>query len=119
MKPNVGRVDALMRITIGLTGVAWGTARMVQRPHASLPMIVTFASAMKVAEGVTRFCPLTALFSADYDRLINQAKDKLPIQRFTKPLERQAEEIQDQVQNAVQDAARNMNGFEDDFEPHH
>lgn len=65
MKKNVGTYDALMRITCGLIGIAWGTARMVHRPHRSMPFFVTMASAMKVAEGITRFCPMLAMFNRD------------------------------------------------------
>lgn len=61
MKKNVGTYDALMRITCGLTGLAWGVAHLVRRPNSSLPFIITLASAMKVAEGITRFCPMLAM----------------------------------------------------------
>lgn len=71
MKKNVGTIDAIMRITIGLTGIAWGTARMVHDPHRSLPMLVTLASAMKVAEGVTRFCPMLAAFNTSSKEMVD------------------------------------------------
>jgi hypothetical protein len=110
MKKNVGRVDAVMRITLGLTGVAWGTAKMMRRPDDSLPMLVTLASAMKVAEGITRFCPLTAMFTADYGRMMDRAKDQLPIDRFTDQLERRANQMQKMVRktanNTVPDTVR-------------
>lgn len=76
MKKNVGTIDAITRITIGLTGVAWGTARMVHNPHGNLPMLVTLASAMKVAEGVTRFCPMLALFNTSSENMMNNMTDK-------------------------------------------
>jgi tetrahydromethanopterin S-methyltransferase subunit D len=62
MKKNVGRVDAILRITCGLTGLAWSSARMVRHPYRTLPMIGAFLSAMKVAEGITRYCPILDLF---------------------------------------------------------
>lgn len=58
IKKNVGTFDALMRITWGIVGVSWGISRMVHFPHKSSPVIVTMLSAMKVAEGVTRWCPM-------------------------------------------------------------
>ncbi len=61
MNKNVGTLDALMRITCGLTGLVWSISRMCKRPHAYFPLLVAMISAMKVAEGVTRFCPLRAL----------------------------------------------------------
>lgn len=79
MKKNVGTLDAIMRITVGLTGVAWGTAKMVKQPYRSLPVIVTVASAMQVAEGITRYCPMLDLLKMNSQRL-NQAEinDELP-----------------------------------------
>lgn len=90
MKKNVGTIDAIMRITIGLTGVAWGTARMVHNPDRGLPMLVTLASAMKVAEGVTRYCPMTAAFNTSSKEMMNNvndmtdmAKDNPIVKQFT------------------------------------
>lgn len=58
MQKNVGTWDALMRITFGLTGLAWGIARLAQRPFGLMPLMVAGLSGMKVAEGITRFCPM-------------------------------------------------------------
>lgn len=58
MKKNVGTLDALMRISWGLFGLGWGISRMVKYPHRGMPIFISFMSAMKVAEGVTRWCPL-------------------------------------------------------------
>ena len=57
MRKNVGTVDAYIRLTLGILGLAFSTARMVRRPYRT-PWLLLFASAMKVAEGVTRFCPM-------------------------------------------------------------
>lgn len=62
MQKNVGTLDALLRIMWGLVGIAWGTSRMVLYPTRSMPMLVTLFSAMKVAEGITRWCPLLQAF---------------------------------------------------------
>ncbi len=75
MKKNVGTFDALMRITCGLTGVAWGTAKMVKHPFRSFPLVVTFAAAMKVAEGVTRFCPMLAMLNMSSERFLEPANE--------------------------------------------
>jgi hypothetical protein len=61
MKPNIGIVNALIRITFGLTILAWTTAKMVKRPWRDSYIFVAMLAAMKVAEGITRFCPVTAL----------------------------------------------------------
>ncbi|OEF99470.1 hypothetical protein BHF71_08895 [Vulcanibacillus modesticaldus] len=58
MKKNVGTVDALLRITWGLFGLAWGISRMTRYPHRGLPVIVTIIASLKVAEGITRWCPM-------------------------------------------------------------
>ncbi|PTX50645.1 Protein of unknown function (DUF2892) [Melghirimyces profundicolus] len=58
MQKNVGTWDAIMRITVGLTGLAWSTSRMVRRPHSLMPLMTAMLSGMKTAEGITRFCPM-------------------------------------------------------------
>ncbi|CEH28128.1 hypothetical protein AM501_23830 [Aneurinibacillus migulanus] len=62
MKKNVGLCDAFIRITVGLIGLSYSTVRMVQRPYRMSPIIITILSAMKIAEGITRFCPLLTMF---------------------------------------------------------
>ncbi|WP_096438899.1 YgaP family membrane protein [Alteribacter populi] len=59
MRPNIGMINALVRITCGFTLLAWATARLVRRPYRSSPLFVAMMGAMKVAEGITRFCPVT------------------------------------------------------------
>jgi hypothetical protein len=65
MERNIGTVDAWIRITCGLTGLAWSTAKMSRRCWSPIPLSIAMISAMKVAEGVTRFCPLITLCEAD------------------------------------------------------
>ncbi|MED4585347.1 DUF2892 domain-containing protein [Brevibacillus choshinensis] len=55
MHKNVGTTDALIRITGGLLGLAYGIGKMSRRPYNAPWLLMTF-SAMKVAEGVTRNC---------------------------------------------------------------
>jgi hypothetical protein len=62
MKPNIGIVNALVRITFGAAILAWTTAKMVKQPWRDSYLCIAMLAAMKIAEGVTRFCPLTALF---------------------------------------------------------
>jgi hypothetical protein len=59
---NIGIVNALIRITLGLTMLAWSTAKMTRRPWCASYLLVALLAAMKVGEGITRFCPMTALF---------------------------------------------------------
>jgi len=60
--PNIGIVNALIRMTIGFTLLAWTTAKMVKRPWRDSYLFVAILSAMKIAEGIVRFCPITALY---------------------------------------------------------
>lgn len=55
MRKNVGTIDATIRITLGLIGLAYGIGKMSRRGRT--PWMLLGLSAMKVAEGVTRYCP--------------------------------------------------------------
>lgn len=59
---NIGILNALIRITIGLTVLSWSTAKMVKFPWRDSYLFMAICGAMKVAEGIVRFCPVTALF---------------------------------------------------------
>lgn len=58
MQKNIGTLDAIMRISFGLAGLAWSASR----GRRKFPYVFAAISAMKVAEGITRFCPMLALF---------------------------------------------------------
>jgi Protein of unknown function (DUF2892) len=62
MQKNVSPWDAILRITFGLVGLAWSTSTMIRHPLRGFPWLVAILSAMKVAEGVTRYCPIISLF---------------------------------------------------------
>ncbi|UQD50905.1 DUF2892 domain-containing protein [Bacillus methanolicus] len=62
IKTNIGIVNALIRITIGLTILSWSTAKLVKKPWRDSYLFMSMLGAMKVAEGIVRFCPVTALF---------------------------------------------------------
>lgn len=55
MQKNVGKIDAYMRITCGLFMIGTGIMR------SSKTMIGL--GSMKVAEGITRFCPMLYLLN--------------------------------------------------------
>jgi hypothetical protein len=61
MKQNIGILNALLRITCGLTVLAWSTAKMTRRPFHESYILTAFLGAMKVAEGITKYCPVTDL----------------------------------------------------------
>jgi hypothetical protein len=64
MRKNVGTVDATLRITLGLLGLAYGIGKMSRKPHRT-PWFLMTMSAMKVAEGITRFCPMLYAFGTN------------------------------------------------------
>ncbi|MEJ8547668.1 YgaP family membrane protein [Brevibacillus borstelensis] len=74
MRRNVGTVDAMIRITAGLVGLAYGVGKMSRRPHRT-PWLLMTMSAMKVAEGATRFCPM--LYAMDTDTVTKKGMNKV------------------------------------------
>lgn len=71
VKQNIGIVNALLRITCGFTFLSWATAKMVKRPWQDSYLLIAFLSAMKIAEGIVRFCPVTALFEEGQEMVEN------------------------------------------------
>ncbi|WP_034429895.1 YgaP family membrane protein, partial [Caldisalinibacter kiritimatiensis] len=67
MEKNVGDVDAYLRITGGLTVLGLGIMKKSS--------LLVGLGAMKVAEGVTRFCPL--LYITGYST--NHNKTQVPV----------------------------------------
>ena len=61
IKPNIGILNALIRITFGLTILAWSTSKLVKHPWRDSYLFAALCGAMKVAEGIVRYCPVTAL----------------------------------------------------------
>lgn len=59
MKQNIGTVNAMLRITCGLTLLAWSIAKMSREKPSGTQLFVSAMGAQKVAEGITRYCPLT------------------------------------------------------------
>ncbi|MCT2536806.1 DUF2892 domain-containing protein [Aquibacillus koreensis] len=63
MKQNIGIVNALIRITCGFTLLTYATARMVQRPWRQSSLLIAMMAAMKIGEGIVRYCPVTDVIS--------------------------------------------------------
>jgi len=62
VRPNIGIVNALIRITCGLSVLAWATSKYCKKPWRDSYLIAIILGAMKVGEGILRFCPITYLF---------------------------------------------------------
>jgi hypothetical protein len=58
---NIGTINAILRMTLGLTFLCWATAKLVKKPWRQSYLIIVFLSAMKIAEGILKFCPVTEL----------------------------------------------------------
>lgn len=77
MRPNIGIVNALIRITCGFTMVAWGTAKLVKRPSCMRSLLIVMLGGMKIGEGITRFCPITALYEEKQDQKVEETLTKI------------------------------------------
>ncbi|WP_312857815.1 YgaP family membrane protein [Bacillus haikouensis] len=64
---NIGIINALIRITLGLTILSWTTAKLVKRPWRDSYLVMAMIGAMKVAEGILRYCPVTDLLDKSGD----------------------------------------------------
>ncbi|MGM9924864.1 MAG: DUF2892 domain-containing protein [Bacillus sp. (in: firmicutes)] len=74
-KPNISTINALLRITCGLAMLSSLTAKMVRRPWKNSYIIWAFIASMKVAEGIVRYCPMTALFNQGQGMVQNMLDD--------------------------------------------
>ncbi|WP_069202979.1 YgaP family membrane protein [Bacillus testis] len=73
-RTNISSINALLRIACGLSMLSILTAKMVRRPWKQSYVLLAIMSAFKVAEGIVRFCPMTALYCkgrALYDDMLS------------------------------------------------
>lgn len=76
--PNIGLISSFVRLTAGFTMLAWGTSKLVKRPFSNSPVIAIVLGAMKVAEGITRFCPLTFLVEERMEEMTKDTDLQMP-----------------------------------------
>lgn len=67
IKPNIGIINSMIRITCGFTFLTYSTVRMIRQPDRNGSFLLTAMAAMKVAEGVVRYCPVTDLATKAID----------------------------------------------------
>lgn len=67
MKKNVGEFDAYLRITAGLSMLGIGILKASK--------IMIGLGAMKVAEGITRFCPMLYILDLSSTKLDHPPED--------------------------------------------
>lgn len=65
MKHNIGTVNSMIRITGGLTLLSWSIAKMAREQPSGTQLFASMMGAQKVAEGITRYCPLTEAFGLE------------------------------------------------------
>ncbi len=68
LKQNIGTINALTRITLGLFFIVYGAVKIIRKPWRQGYWIVVLAAAMKVGEGIVRYCPMTEMVK---NKLIN------------------------------------------------
>lgn len=84
-KPNISTMNALLRITCGLSMLSWLTVKMIRKPWKESYLIWVILASMKVAEGIVRYCPLTHLFHKGQDMMVDMMDefDHMDVAMFT------------------------------------
>ena len=76
-KQNISIINALMRITCGFTFLTWATAKMVKKPWKNQSyIIVAMLSAMKIGEGILRYCPVVDAMENGQTLMKNEPKQE-------------------------------------------
>lgn len=84
-KQNIGTINALIRITIGFVLFGCSTAKLARRPWCISARIILLIGAMKIAEGILRFCPIVEVCKiCKYMNPMNMDDMKIPGMNFTK-----------------------------------
>ncbi|WP_088007121.1 YgaP family membrane protein [Indiicoccus explosivorum] len=65
MRHNIGTINSMVRIAGGLTILSWCTAKMAREKPSGSDIFMTVMAAQKVAEGITRYCPMTEAFGLE------------------------------------------------------
>ncbi|MRH44562.1 DUF2892 domain-containing protein [Aquibacillus halophilus] len=63
IRQNIGILNALVRITCGFTLLTYASVKMMRRPYHQGSMVLVVLAAMKIAEGIVRYCPVTAVIT--------------------------------------------------------
>lgn len=82
MKQNIGTINALIRITLGLVLFGCSATKLVRKPWCTWSNILLWIGAMKVAEGIVRFCPIVEMWK--FGKYMNMGAFKMPSMDFAK-----------------------------------
>ncbi|WP_102706591.1 YgaP family membrane protein [Terribacillus saccharophilus] len=63
MKPNIGIIQAMIRIAAGVSMVGYATSALVTKPKQLTAHLTLLAGAIKIAEGIVRYCPSMTLIN--------------------------------------------------------
>ena len=58
---NISTRNALARLSLGLSMLAYGTAKLSRNPNCNKGRMMVALGAMKAAEGTVKYCPLKAM----------------------------------------------------------
>jgi hypothetical protein len=86
VKPNIGILNALLRITIGLTILSWSTAKLVKKPWCNSYLFYALMGAMKVAEGIVRYCPITDYIQSQQNQPLQLQEPQQKESSFRAPI---------------------------------
>ncbi|MEN1938428.1 DUF2892 domain-containing protein [Paenibacillus sp. 102] len=93
MKQNISIMNALIRITLGLVVLSCSTAKLTRKPWCTWSKVLLWLGAMKVAEGIVRFCPITE--ACKLGKYMNMSAFKIPSMDFNKKGHAKQEEASD------------------------
>ncbi|HDX9588715.1 TPA: DUF2892 domain-containing protein [Bacillus pseudomycoides] len=81
-KQNIGTINALIRITLGFVLLSCSTAKLVRKPWCTWSKIMLWVGAMRIAEGIIRFCPIVE--ACKLSKYMNMPDLKMPGMDFMK-----------------------------------
>ncbi|MDJ1477098.1 DUF2892 domain-containing protein [Bacillus sp. LS15-K4] len=81
MKQNISTINALIRITLGLILFGCSSAKLVRKPWCTWSNVLLWIGAMKIAEGIVRFCPVVEMWK--FGKYMNMGAFKMPSMNFT------------------------------------
>ncbi|WP_010170679.1 YgaP family membrane protein [Bacillus coahuilensis] len=73
---NIGIVNALIRITAGFTILTFATSKLTRKHWKESYLLLAALGAMKVGEGILRYCPIVDLFESRNDHDHNHDYNK-------------------------------------------
>lgn len=69
---NISIRNALVRITMGVSMVAYGTSHFIKNPASNRGRMMIVLGAMKVGEGTLRYCPTKALLNTSIKDIMSE-----------------------------------------------